>query len=130
MNIDDKHILKISELILRCRKIIENDWGLVSIVYDVGEGHSANSGFLYNGNKIRPVSVGIDGEPTLLSNNILEFQEEVHKECGHKFKQLLIQMEKETGRIKIDFEFDDPDRWAIKPSKIKEMREALRPDFS
>jgi hypothetical protein len=39
-------------------------------------------------------------------------------------------MDKETGRINIDFEFDDPDRQAIKPAKLKQTREALRPQFN
>ncbi len=72
----------------------------------------------------------VESEPLLLENKIIELQEQVYKQCGHKFKQLLIQTEKQTGRIKIDFEFDDPERWAIKPAKLKELRENLRPDFS
>ncbi len=129
MNINDKYVYDIGELILQCEDVVDSHWQLLSVVYDTGEGHTANSGFLYTEDEISPISVSIPGQRFLLRNTILEFRDVVYEETGHKFKQLLIQMEKETGRIKIDFEFDDPDRWAIKPSKLKEMREALRPQF-
>jgi hypothetical protein len=130
MNIDDKYILEIGQLLLRCEDMVENEWDCVTIVYDVNEGHTANSGFLYMKNEVLPTSASIKDEPLLFSDKIVEFQEIIYEECGHKSKQLLIQMERETNRIKIDFEFDDASRWAIKPAKIKEMREILRPDFS
>jgi hypothetical protein len=129
MKVEDRYILDLGALILRCKKVEENEWSLLSIVYDTNEGHTANSGFLYLGEKVRSISVSIENEPLLLRDKIIEFREKIFEQCGQKFKQLLIQMEKETGRIKIDFEFDDPDRWAIKPAKLKEMREALKPQF-
>jgi hypothetical protein len=65
----------------------------------------------------------------VLDNKIHEFQAAVEEKFGHKFKQLLIQMEQESGRIKIDFEFDDPKRWNMGPSNYIKMREELRPQF-
>ncbi|GAP73866.1 hypothetical protein W04_0377 [Pseudoalteromonas sp. SW0106-04] len=38
-------------------------------------------------------------------------------------------MESETGRFKIDFEFEDKSRWEIHPGNMMEMREELRPHF-
>ncbi|CAM3845021.1 hypothetical protein [Pseudoalteromonas maricaloris] len=130
MNIDDKYITEIGQLLLRCEDMLENEWESVSIVYDINEGHTSNSGFLYMRDGILPTCASIDGEPLLFRDKILGLREKIQDETGYGFIQLLIQMEKATGRIKIDFEFDDPNRWAIKPAKIKEMREILRPDFS
>jgi len=130
MNIDDGDILELGELVLRCKKIIDNEWDCLAVVYDTGEGHIANSGFIYKDEVVSPVTTKIENSPLLLGDKILAFREKIYEECGHKFKQLLIQMESETNRIKIDFEFDDPERWSIKPAKLKEMREKLRPSFS
>ena len=71
----------------------------------------------------------IDDAPMTIDNKIREFQSALKEKYGKKFKQLLVQMEKESGRIKIDFEFDDPKRWNMGPSNYIKMREALRPDF-
>lgn len=130
MNIADKFIVEIGQLILRCEDMLENEWDSVSIVYDVREGHTANSGFLYTKDRVLPICASIDGEPLLFRDKVLGLREKVQHETGCGFVQLLIQMEKVTGRIKIDCEFDDPKRWAIKPAEIKVMRERLRPDFS
>ena len=105
--IEDKYILTIGELLLRCKKVIDNEWDLLAFVFDIGDGHIANSGFLYSGEKIRPASASIEDEPLLLDDKIFELQELVAQKFGHKFIQLLIQMESKTNRIKIEFEFDD-----------------------
>lgn len=130
MKVDDSFILDIAETIQKCNDVVENEWDLLSFVFDVGEGHMANSGFLYSGDKVIPASASIRGQRKLLSGKIIELQKVIHNQCNYKFKQLLIQMERETSRIKIDFEFDDANRWSITPSNIKQMREELRPVFS
>lgn len=125
----DEYVFKIGELILRCKKVIEREWELLSVVYDTGDGHMAHSGFLYNGDDIDTVTTRIEGEPLLLSDTIKEFREKIFQDSGRKFKQLLVQMEKKSGRIKIDFEFDNAQRWVFTPSKLKEIKEDLRPHF-
>ena len=129
MKTKDDYIQEIGTLILLCETVIENEWDTLTFVFDTADGHTANSGFLYNGDKIRPASAGIDSSPLLLRDTIREFRELTAKDCGQKFKQLLIQMEKSSSKIKIDFEFDDGTRWKMVPAKIKEYRESLRPSF-
>lgn len=129
MNIDSKHILELGELTLRCKKVQNNEWELLSFVFDVADGHIANSGFLYTKDKIRPASARIEADPLILDDKIVELRELIFKQCNEKFKQLLIQMEKKSGKIKIDFEFDDPSRWSITPANMKQIREELRPSF-
>ncbi len=125
----DKYIQEIGQLVLRCEDLCTNSWDSVAVVYDIGDGHTANSGFLYHEERVYPVSLEIEEEPLLLDDTITEFRNELERETGHRFVQLLIQMENQTGRIKIDFEFDSRERWAIQPSNFREMRETLRPNF-
>ena len=129
MNIDNEKVLEIAKCILQCDDVIDNEWHELTFVFDIAEGHIANSGFLYHEDKIRPAVADIEDQPILLEDKIVELRELVFKECGHKFKQLLFQMESKTNRFKIDFEFDDATRWAISPAKIKEMRVLLKPNF-
>ncbi|WP_370981217.1 hypothetical protein [Agaribacterium sp. ZY112] len=128
----DEYPRKISDLILRCKKVIANEWESLTFVFDLGEGHIANSGFLYNGDRVRPVTARISEDPMLLSDTIREFRAAVEGDCGEKFKQLLVQMEKKSGRFRIDFEFDDGQRWRVIPSggkTLKEIREDLKPSL-
>ena len=125
----DEYVFKIGELMLRCEDVVEEDWDLLSIVYDTGEGFISNSGFLYIGDRVIPIISEIEEEPLLLDNTIEEFREKVFESSGRKFKQLLIQMEKKSERIKIEFEFDNAQRWTFAPSKLNEVKESLRPHF-
>jgi hypothetical protein len=127
MNNNDEYVHNIGILILQCEKVINNPWISLSVVYDTGEGHTANSGFLYTEGSITPISVSIAGQRLLLRDKILEFRNVIAEQTGRKFKQLLIQMEKDPVRVKVDYEFDDPSRWLISPRNMKAIREELRP---
>lgn len=129
MNIEDRTLTDIVELFLRCKKVKENPWTELAFVFEFGDGHISNSGFLYNGDSVRPATASIDEEKLLLGDTLSALREDIYQQCGHKFNQLLFQMENETKRFKIDFEFDDPTRWAITPSTFFDMREKLRPKF-
>jgi hypothetical protein len=125
----DELIQDIGNLILKSEDLAESNWDFTSIVFDVSEGNIANSGFKYQDKRVSPIIADIEENPLAIDNKVYAFQAAVENKFGHKFKQLLIQIEKETGRIKIDFEFDNANRWTIVPSRLKEMREELRPKF-
>ena len=36
----------------------------------------------------------------------------------------------DTGKIAVDFEYEDPSRWAITPTNVRQMAEQLRPQGS
>ncbi|MFM2481385.1 hypothetical protein [Celerinatantimonas sp. YJH-8] len=130
MQIDNQIIIEIGKSILRCKKVVENEWDLLAVVFDVVEGHTANSGFLYKGNEVRPMTARIADDMLRLDNQIESLREDIYQQTGSKFKQLLVQMQKETGQIKIQFEFDDLQRWSFSPRNLPTIKEALRPDFS
>lgn len=125
----DEIIKDLGSLLYRSDDVVETDWDMISIVFDLLDGGISNSGFLYKGDTVEPIIADIDDEPTIIDDKVIDFKKFVTEKFGHEFKQLLIQMEKGTGRIKIDFEFDDPTRWSIGPGNLKEMREFLRPKF-
>ena len=129
MNIEDSYIHDIGMLVSQCDKVVANEWNQLSLVFDLSEGAIANNGFLYNDDKVRPFSARISSKPKELSDKIRDFQAKVAEQSGHRFKQLLIQMEKSSQRIKIDFEFDDSSRWSITPANLKSIRQSLRPSF-
>ncbi|WP_022945452.1 hypothetical protein [Pseudoalteromonas ruthenica] len=129
MNIPAERLQYIADLFLRCNKVGQNPWTELAFVFEFSEGHVANSGFLYNGEAVRPASASIEEEPLLLRDTLREFREEVYEQCDWRFIKMLFQMESETGRFKIDFEFEDKSRWEIHPGNMMEMREQLRPHF-
>lgn len=130
MNIDPRYIQELAQLVLRCKDVVaEQSWEALAFVFDVSEGHMANSGFIYIGDEIIPASARIQEDKMALSNKIREFQNAIFEACGDKFVQLLIQMNS-AGKIHIDFEFDNPKRWNMGPANYRAMREQLRPVFN
>ncbi|ROQ28850.1 hypothetical protein [Gallaecimonas pentaromativorans] len=129
MKFDNRYIIEIGSLIIQSDDLTTEDWDSVSIIFDVGEGHVANSGFIYLGNDVEPCIAEIDDEPVAIDNKVIEFREHIESVSGHKFKQLLVQIERGSGKIKIDFEFDNHERWKITPSNINEIKGYLKPNF-
>ncbi|MFK7161351.1 hypothetical protein V6U78_09920 [Marinospirillum sp. MEB164] len=127
MNIDSRYIQELGELILRCEDVVETEsWDALAFVFDVGDGHMANSGFIYVGDKVIPASARPEFDMMALDNKILEFREAIRQACEYEFVQLLIQMTS-VGNIHIDFEFNDRERWNMGPANYRAMRENLRP---
>ena len=129
MNIPAERLQYIADLFLRCEDVVENPWTAFTFVFEFNDGHIANSGFLYNGDEVEPATARIAEDMLLLSNTLREFREEVYEQCDWRFIKLLFQMDGETERFKIDFEFEDKNRWEIHPGNMMEMREQLRPHF-
>ncbi|WP_219704344.1 hypothetical protein [Marinomonas lutimaris] len=130
MNIKDEVLQEITQMFLRCEDVLEYEWTELVFVFEFGDGHVSNSGFLYNGQEITPATASIANDKLLLRNSLKALREDVYQECGYRFNQLLFQMENKTKRFKIDFEFEDPKKWAITPDNMFEMREKLRPNFN
>jgi hypothetical protein len=129
MKIADDKLHEIAQLVLQCEDVLSFQWTELVFVFEFGEGHVSNSGFLYDGREVTPATASIAQEKLRLRNSLEALREDIFLQCGDKFNQLLFQMENETKRFKIDFDFDDPKRWAITPSNMFEMREKLRPKF-
>lgn len=129
MKIAEDKLHEIAQLVLQCEDVLSFQWTELVFVFELGEGYVSNSGFLYDAEEITPASASIEDEQLLLDNTLEQLREDIYQQCGEKFNQLLFQIENKTKRFKIDFEFDDPKRWAITPSNMFEMREKLRPKF-
>jgi len=130
MKIDPKYIQELGALVICSEDVVEEpEWNALAFVFDITEGHMANSGFIYVDDEIIPAAAGTEEDPMALNRKIREFQNAIFEACGHKFVQLLIQMNS-AGKIHIDFEFDNPKRWNMGPANYRAMREQLRPVFN
>lgn len=128
MNNKTEDISNLAKEVMNARNLEGIDWESLTVVADLGEGHFSQSGFLYLENgEIEPFTVKC-AERRAFSNSCKTLASTIFNECNSKPVQLLIQL-KSGGRIKIDFEFDNANRWTIVPSRLKEMREELRPRF-
>lgn len=128
MNSSDQLIQEVGQEVLKAELLEEFEWNTLTLVVEVGDGYFSDSGFLYCDDDIEPFDAESD-DPLALRNIVIKLRDALHQSSGQYFKQLLIQIEKKSGRLKIDFEFDNASRWSITPANLRVMRDQLRPDF-
>jgi hypothetical protein len=120
----DELVQEIGVLLLNDSKISRWDWSHLVIVAQLREFSAKVNGFAYRE----------DGEaiPTSPSNSKVldKFSElsEAMREAGkNSWKACLVRIDRSSGGISIDFEYDHPEKWLIVPSTVKQMAETLRP---
>lgn len=123
-------ITGLASLVLKCEDLVDEEWEQASFVFDVRSGSISNSGFIYRNDKAVPAIADIDEEPLSIDNKVLELQQALESESHVKFKQLLIQLDKNTGKFKIEFEFDTYDRWTFEPKTLSKTKQEIRPNFN
>lgn len=121
----DELIQLIGEEIYNSEKVSQRDWESLSLVFDLSSSSVSNSGFLYQNGSIVPISV----RSFRLAEYVQELHEVTEVDGKERWKQCLVQIRKKDGAIKLDFEYNDADRWSITPANRLEMRESLRPNF-
>jgi hypothetical protein len=121
-------VSEIGKEVLRAKDLLDNDWDSLSLVVDLSNGHFAQSGYLYTSRDTVPFTA-ITPERRKLSQLCNDLKGQIQEESDSSIKQMLIQIRYQDSKMKIDFEFDNVSRWAITPSNMNEMKEALRPSF-
>lgn len=121
-------IKKIALSVVQSEDLVGSNWDSLAIVFELRDGAISNSGFAYLDDESTPVVAEIDSDPMLIDNLVVDLQGAIAIECGEKFKQLLLQQNVE-GKFKIEFNFDDFERWKISPGNFKQMQSEIRPDF-
>jgi hypothetical protein len=123
----DRLIHEIGAAIVQSPRIAALDWQHLVLVANVEQSHSTLSGFSYDSSgKSRPVSPG--GMETL--DKIGALREAMRTDALEPWIQCLIRIQRDTGKIAVDFEYEDPSRWAITPANVRQMAEQLRPQGS
>src|SRR5690554_7746575 len=82
------YIVDIGELLLQSDKLCLYEWDLFSIVYDIADGHTADSGFLYIGNEVIPVTSRNSNDKRSLPNKIREFRDAMAEQTDRKSTRL------------------------------------------
>jgi hypothetical protein len=129
-NMSDKTMLisEIGKEILNAKGLMNREWSSLSLVIDLGEGHFAQSGYLYTQTDVDPFTA-ITAERRKLSTLCNELKDVIKEESDSNIKQLLVQIRNDDSQMKINFEFENANRWSITPSNMVEMKEMLKPVF-
>ena len=120
----DALVQKVGSLIVRNERYLAGDWATIAVVADLVGGREATYGYVFmlDGDWEARIPSGFD-----VLDAFLELQAAMERQTGKKWLRALIHINRETTAMNIQFEYDDPTRWQIVPSKLEESVNALRP---
>jgi len=121
---NDELVQEIARMLLQDPRISSQPWRHLAIVAQItGESAQVN-GFLYD-----QEGKGIPTAPknTRVIDRFEELRNAMSEEEDTPWRACLVRIDSMTGNISIDFEYDQPQKWLISPSTVKEMAEKLRP---
>lgn len=126
-NDKDELVEEIGSLLLNDPELLSDQverWRHLVIVAQLRELSTKVNGFAYlESGEAVPVA---PGNTAFLKK--FEYLRKVMSEAEkNSWRACLVRMDRSSGKISIDFEYDHPEKWLIVPSTVKRMAETLRP---
>lgn len=110
--------------IVNSPRIASQDWRDLVMVAVVRDDHASMSGFVYDGGgKSRPVTPG--GGMAL--QQVQALREATQVEGKTPWQACMIRINRESGKIHVDFEYEQPGKWEITPANVRKKADELRP---
>lgn len=115
MELNEHIIGDIGELVFENSELSKCDWDSVSLVFEIKNENVVNSGFWYKGDVATFISLPANDDLTQLNQLYLEMKEMMEFEPEFKLLKMLIQIEKVTLALNVDFEYEDNMKWLVDP---------------
>ncbi len=102
---------------------VDDGWSAIALVVQI-EGAIASHGFkYYTDGRIEPAArVAIDTKLKFVT-----LADQMERLNGKRWKTCLVQIAKPAMKIRMQYEYEDINRWMVTPANLDEMRESLRP---
>jgi hypothetical protein len=120
----DKLVHEIGAMLLEDPEIASEPWQHLVMIAQIQDSRSQLNGFAYE----------VDGQVTVTSpdnfdiiDKFAALREMMRKEEGEPWQACLVRIDRLSGKISIEFEYDRPEKWLITPANSQKLAEALRP---
>jgi len=120
----DRTLTELGRLIVAGPDYAGHDWRGIAVVIQI-EPRKRLFGYMYLSDGSWTAAIP---EPRPAIEKALALAEAMRVEGKAGWKTCLIQISAPDGRMKVDFEYDNPARWDVTPANLEERVEALRPD--
>jgi hypothetical protein len=115
---------EIGSMVVNSERYRARPWESLSIVVVIDGSSVQLSGYTY----------GADGKPQAgnpgnfdINDKFEELQEAMAGADQRRWKSALLQINRDGGKLNIDFEYDDPLRWKVTPTNVDTKPHELRP---
>jgi hypothetical protein len=115
-----------ARLIITDSEYAGDNWATLAIVFNFVDGRKNAYGYIFKADGSWAASLPEENMGPALAK-MRELQAAMEGQTGKKWHRALIHINRETTAMNAQFEYDDPTRWQIVPSKLEESVNAVRP---
>ena len=119
----DRTLHELGQMVIADPEFAGKDWQGITLVIQV-EPRKRMFGYRY-GSDGKWEGATPEGRPTILKAR--ELADAMKIEGKEGWKTCLVQISRPGPNIKVDFEYDDPNRWDVTPANLEARVEELRP---
>lgn len=115
---------EIGSLIVRNDRYASRDWDGIAVTVIIEPGATQISGYSYvDGKDPEAGSPGLG----VLADRFEELCAAMQNPDGSKWKTALVRIRRDTGKITIDYDYENPLRWKVTPLNLGTLPEEMRP---
>jgi len=115
----------IGKAVVNDEKIISVKWSAIAVSAIIRESSTDMNGFMYDEFGNSKPNTPRDRDIRSMLRHLKQAM--VEKNGGEAWKACLIQITKKDMSIKMDFEYEDENRWKVTPNNRMEIMETMKP---
>jgi hypothetical protein len=121
--VTDRLLTELGQQIVADRRYVDEEWQGISVVVQVAP-RERLFGYVY-----RPDGTWTAAMPDMDAtiDKAIALSKAMRVDGKEPWKACLIQIQRPGPHLKVDFEYDDPNRWIVTPGNLKQKVEELRP---
>ncbi len=126
MNEPDKFLTEAGRLVYTDSVYANDNWEVAAVVFNFVNGRENSFGYIFRADGSWKAELP-DENNYLAMDQMLALQSAMERQTGKKWQRALIHIWRDTGKMNVTFEYDDPARWQISPANLEQSVNALRP---
>lgn len=123
MTDQDSLVHELGNLVVRDEQVSAQPWEGYALVARFDDDRLQLGGFAYQGDAILPATPKDAGIPGRLQ----ALREAMRQHGRAPWGACVLRIDRATKKVRIEFEYDHPERWKITPETLAEVSERARP---
>ncbi len=119
----DALVHEVGALIVHDERVAAQPWDSYALVARFDANRIQLNGFAYADDRMRPATPrGSD-----VHHKLKALREAMREDVGQAWGACVVRIDRETKKIRIEFEYDHPERWDVTPQTVAEVAQRARP---
>lgn len=119
----DALVHEVGALIVQDDRVSAQPWDAYALVARFDDSRIQLNGFAYEGEESRPATP----RGTAVHHTLKALREATRQPGREPWGACIVRIDRETKKIRIEFEYDDPSSWDVTPQTAKDIAQRARP---